>query len=68
MRRVAVLSTFYHIKQNEFDMTIELGEILLHDEHHLINKAVGWMLREIGKRNQETLLKFLDEHCKKCQG
>lgn len=65
MRRVAVLSTFYHIKQNEFDMTIELGEILLHDEHHLINKAVGWMLREIGKRNQETLLKFLDEHCKK---
>lgn len=64
MRRVAILSTFYHIKQNEFDMTIELGKLLLQDEHHLIHKAVGWMLREIGKRNQETLLKFLDDHSK----
>ena len=62
MRRVAVLSTFYHIKQNEFDITIDLGKSLLQDEHHLIHKAVGWMLREIGKRSQETLLKFLDDH------
>ena len=65
MRRVAVLSTFYHIKQGHFDATLELGELLIRDEHHLIHKAVGWMLREIGKNNEKTLIKFLDEHCKK---
>lgn len=64
LRRVAVLSTFYHIKQNKFDITIDLGKVLLQDEHHLIHKAVGWMLREIGKRDEETLLKFLDKYSK----
>ncbi|XP_066917227.1 uncharacterized protein [Clytia hemisphaerica] len=62
LRRVAVISTFYHIRQNEFDLTVELGKCLLQDEHHLIHKAVGWMLREVGKRNESVLINFLDDY------
>lgn len=62
-RRVAVLSTFYYIKNGEADVTISLAEILLHDNHDLIQKAVGWMLREVGKRVDEAILiDFLDNH------
>ena len=64
LRRVAVISTFYHIRQNEFEITLELGKMLLNDQHHLIQKAVGWMLREIGKRDEKVLLEFLDAHHK----
>ncbi len=62
-RRVAVLSTFYYIKNSQADITIDLAEILLHDSHDLIQKAVGWMLREVGKRVDEAILiDFLDQH------
>lgn len=63
-RRIAIISTFYFIKNNEFKDALKISEILLKDKHDLIQKAVGWMLREIGKRNEQELIKFLDEHYK----
>ncbi|MGC3981823.1 MAG: DNA alkylation repair protein [Steroidobacteraceae bacterium] len=61
-RRIAVLSTFHYIKLGEFAETLRLAEMLLQDEHDLIHKAVGWMLREIGKRDQRAAQSFLDMH------
>lgn len=61
-RRIAVVATFYFIKQNQFSYTLRLAKILLADKHDLIHKAVGWMLREIGKRKQEVLKTFLDQY------
>ena len=61
-RRIAIVSTFYFIKQNKFNDTLALAEILLKDTHDLIHKAVGWMLREVGKRDQLVLDKFLSRH------
>lgn len=62
-RRVAVLTTFYYIKNGQADTTLALAELLLHDTHDLMHKAVGWMLREIGKRVDEAILiDFLDAH------
>ena len=62
-RRIAMLATFHYIKQGRADEAIVIATILLHDEHDLIQKAVGWMLREIGKRvDTQTLKTFLDQH------
>lgn len=61
-RRIAVLATFHYIKQGEFAETLRIAELLLNDEHDLIHKALGWMLREIGKRNQSVAEAFLDAH------
>lgn len=62
-KRVSVLATFQFIKKGDASTSLELAEILLHDEHDLIQKAVGWMLREIGKRcDRELLLTFLNQH------
>lgn len=61
-RRIAIVSTWYFIRNNDLEWTFELGKLLLKDTHDLIHKAVGWMLREAGKRNQEALIKFLDHH------
>jgi 3-methyladenine DNA glycosylase AlkD len=62
-RRVAVLGTFAFIKRGDASTTLKLAGLLLHDKHDLIQKAVGWMLREVGKRCDEALLcKFLDTH------
>ena len=58
-RRIAVLATFAFIRQNKFEETLKISEMLLNDKHDLIHKAVGWMLREVGKRSQKTLEKFL---------
>ena len=52
-RRIAILSTFKFIRNNDFAETLNISKLLLHDEHDLIHKAVGVMLREIGKRDQE---------------
>lgn len=62
-RRVAMVSTFQFIKNGDPSTSILIAEKLLHDKHDLIQKAVGWMLREIGKRvDRKVLLQFLDEH------
>jgi len=61
-RRIAVVATFHFIKQNEFSETLALARMLLADEADLIHKAVGWMLREVGKRDLETEEQFLKAH------
>ena len=63
-RRIAIVSTFAFIKQNKFDDTLKISEILIHDKEDLIHKAVGWMLREVGKRNKKTEIYFLKKHYK----
>jgi len=61
-RRISIIATFHFIKQNEFSETLALAKVLLADEEDLIHKAVGWMLREVGKRDLETEEEFLKEH------
>jgi 3-methyladenine DNA glycosylase AlkD len=63
-RRIAILATFRFIKEQQFDDTLRISEILLRDKEDLIQKAVGWMLREVGKRDQVTEEGFLQEHCR----
>jgi 3-methyladenine DNA glycosylase AlkD len=61
-RRIAMLATFHYIKQNDFATSLRTAGLLVNDEHDLIHKAVGWMLREIGKRDLQPELDFLDRH------
>ena len=61
-RRIAIVSTFHFIKRNEFRPTLRIAGLLLRDSHDLIHKAVGWMLREVGKRDRRTLDEFLRKH------
>ena len=61
-RRIAIIATLHFIRHHDFDDTIGLAERLRDDNHDLIHKAVGWMLREVGKRNQSALEEFLQEH------
>jgi len=63
-KRISILATFEFIKNNNFEHTLKLSEILLKDKHDLIHKAVGWMLREVGKRNEVVLENFLKKHYK----
>jgi 3-methyladenine DNA glycosylase AlkD len=64
-KRISILATFMFIKYNDFKDSLSIAEIILTDKHDLIHKAVGWMLREIGKRNLEEEEKFLKKHYKK---
>lgn len=64
-KRISVISTFNFIKKNDFITTLLLAEILLNDKDDLIHKAVGWMLREIGKRDYTVEEAFLIQHYKK---
>jgi 3-methyladenine DNA glycosylase AlkD len=61
-RRIAVLATFALIKRGSFEQTLRVCEALLDDRHDLIHKAAGWMLREVGKRDEARLREFLDRH------
>ena len=61
-KRIAIISTYAFIKNNEFDDALKISEILIADKQDLIQKAVGWMLREIGKRDQKIEEKFLKKY------
>jgi 3-methyladenine DNA glycosylase AlkD len=64
-RRIAILATFRFIKQNDFDDTLGIAQLLLKDDHDLLHKAAGWMLREVGKRSLPVEERFLRQHYKK---
>ncbi len=63
-RRIAIISTLFFIRQNQFKDTLKIAALLLEDQEDLIHKAVGWMLREVGKRDLEAEKKFLRSHCR----
>jgi len=58
-RRMAVIATFHYIKRGDYRETFRLARLLLKDPHDLVQKAVGWMLREVGKRDQAVAEAFL---------
>lgn len=62
IRRIAIVATWALIRADDFADTLRLAKLLLHDEHPLIHRAVGWMLREVGKRSRVTAEQFLDKH------
>jgi len=61
-RRISIVATWYFIRNQELDTTIEIAKILLNDNHDLIHKAVGWMLREMGKKDEDKLVIFLEKY------
>jgi 3-methyladenine DNA glycosylase AlkD len=61
-QRIAIIATFFFIRKGQYRDTISLATILVHHPHDLIQKAVGWMLREVGKRDLEILKQFLNTH------
>ena len=61
-RRIAIIATFHFIRRNDFDETLAIAKMLLDDREDLIHKAVGWMLREVGKRSQKHEEAFLKLH------
>ena len=63
-RRTAIVSTYFFIRQNDLEDTFKIAEILVHDKHDLINKAVGSWVREAGKRDEAKLIGFLDKYGK----
>jgi 3-methyladenine DNA glycosylase AlkD len=63
-RRISILATYSFIRQNDFDDTLAIAEMSLSDREDLMHKAVGWMLREVGKRDVAVLEAFLQRHCR----
>jgi 3-methyladenine DNA glycosylase AlkD len=63
-QRIAIITTLYFIKNNDFEDALKISEMLLNHKHDLIHKAVGWMLREIGKRDKKVEEEFLKKYYK----
>lgn len=63
-RRIAVVSTWYFIRQSDVEWTFKISKLLQNDPEDLIRKAVGWMLREAGKKDEVRLISFLIDHAK----
>lgn len=61
-RRIAIVSTMAFIRKGQFEDTQKIAEILLKDKEDLIQKALGWLLRELGKKDETLLIKFLQSH------
>jgi 3-methyladenine DNA glycosylase AlkD len=61
-KRIAIVATWFFIKNNQCDLTLKIVKILLNDTHDLIQKASGWMLREVGKKNKDILVDFLNQN------
>ena len=66
-RRIAIVSTMYFIKKNDFADTLKIAKILIGDKEGLLQKAVGWLLREVGKKNINILKNFMLENIKSLQ-
>ena len=64
-KRIAIISTAWFVNNHQFSDTLKISKILLKDQHDLIHKAVGWMLREVGKRDQRVEEAFLRKHYKR---
>lgn len=64
-KRISIIATLSFIKNNQLDHTLKISKLLLSDTHDLIHKAVGWMLRELGKKDQPMLEKFLTQHIRR---
>lgn len=64
-RRIAIIATLHFIRNEDFAETLKISRLLLNDPHDLIHKGTGWMLREVGKRHEPTLVEFLDEHARR---
>ena len=62
VRRIGIIATWPRIKESRFTTTLKIAEKYLEDSEDLIHKATGWMLRELGKRDEKELLKFINKH------
>lgn len=62
LKRIAIVSTFYFIKQKSYTDTLKIAQILLNDSHDLIHKAVGWAIRNVGNEDKGVMLDFLNKH------
>lgn len=64
-KRISIVSTFWFVRKNDLKDALVLSEILLNDRHDLIHKAVGWVLREVGKKDRKAMESFLVRHYRK---
>lgn len=67
-QQIVIIATLYFIRRGEFNDTLKISEILLHHHHDLIHKAMGWMLREVGKKDREAKMAFLLKHYSEMPG